>query len=133
MDNTSSSYHLADSHLHCYARFKWTLTEKQPVIKAYDEQLWAELPDAKIAPIEMSLLLLKAIHFKLVIVLKHLSIDNLNKFFSAPLSLIRASGRFFWIANYFLLIFSLLLIFRYIPKKRNLLISHILCQFVDRY
>jgi len=84
LDNTSSSYHLADSHLHCYARFKWTLTEKQPVIKAYDEQLWAELPDAKIAPIEMSLLLLKAIHFKLVIVLKHLSIDNLNKFFIHP-------------------------------------------------
>ena len=77
-------YHLADSHLHSYARFKWTLTEEKPIIKAYDEQRWAELPDAKTAPIEMSLLLLKAIHFKLVYVLKSLTIDDLNKFFIHP-------------------------------------------------
>jgi DinB superfamily len=77
-------HHLADSHLHSYTRFKFMLTEKQPVIKAYDEQLWAELPDAKTAPIEMSLLLLKAIHFKLAYLLKSLSLDDLNKSFIHP-------------------------------------------------
>ena len=57
---------------------------------------------------------------------------NLNKFIMAPLSLIRASGRFFWIVNYFLLVFSLLLIFKYIPKKKNILIlSAILIQLID--
>ena len=39
-------HHLFDSHLNSYVRFKWTLTEDRPVIKAYDEKAWAELPDA---------------------------------------------------------------------------------------
>jgi hypothetical protein len=30
-------HHLADSHLHSYIRFKWTLTEEHPTIKPYDE------------------------------------------------------------------------------------------------
>jgi DinB family protein len=77
-------HHLADSHLHSYIRFKWTLTENLPVIKAYEEKDWAELPDAKTAPIEMSLNHLKAIHYKLVYLLKSLTIDNLNKCFIHP-------------------------------------------------
>src|ERR1700758_5637365 len=40
-------YHLADSHLHSYIRFKWTLTEEQPTIKPYDEGRWAALEDAR--------------------------------------------------------------------------------------
>jgi hypothetical protein len=28
-------HHLADSHVNSYVRFKWTLTEDQPTIKAY--------------------------------------------------------------------------------------------------
>jgi len=77
-------HHLADSHQHSYIRFKWALTEEQPVIKAYNEQDWAELQDAKRAPIDMSLNTLKAIHFKLVYLLKLLSIDELNKNFIHP-------------------------------------------------
>lgn len=77
-------HHLADSHLHSYIRFKWTLTENQPVIKAYEEKEWAELPDSKTAPIEMSLDYLKGIHSRLVYLLKSLSIDDLNKSFIHP-------------------------------------------------
>jgi len=36
-------HHLADSHVNSYIRFKWTLTEEQPTIKAYNEgcgQTW---------------------------------------------------------------------------------------------
>lgn len=77
-------HHLSDSHQHSYTRFKWTLTEDKPIIKAYEEKDWAELPDAKTAPIEMSLLHLKAIHSKLVYLLKSLSIDDLNKSFNHP-------------------------------------------------
>ena len=45
-------HHVSDSHHHSYIRFKWALTEDKPIIKYYYEQLWAELPDAKYAPIQ---------------------------------------------------------------------------------
>ncbi|WNH09663.1 YfiT family bacillithiol transferase [Thalassobellus suaedae] len=77
-------HHLSDSHLHSYARFKWTLTEDKPVIKAYYEERWAELLDSKTAPIEMSLFHLKSIHTKLVYLLKTLSEADLNKSFIHP-------------------------------------------------
>lgn len=77
-------HHLSDSHHHSYARFKWSLTEDKPVIKAYFEERWADLFDSKHAPIEMSLLHLKAIHTKLVYLLKGLSYEDLNKCFIHP-------------------------------------------------
>lgn len=77
-------HHLADSHHHSYARFKWTLTEEKPVIKAYFEDRWANLFDYKKAPITMSLLHLKAVHVKLVFLLKGLNEDDLNKSFIHP-------------------------------------------------
>lgn len=77
-------HHVSDSHHHSYIRFKWALTEDKPVIKYYYEQLWAELPDAKTAPIQMSLNHLKAVHFKLVYLLKSLSEEQLNLSFIHP-------------------------------------------------
>jgi hypothetical protein len=77
-------HHVSDSHHHSYTRFKWALTEDKPVIKAYYEDRWAELFDSRTAPIDMSILHLKAIHFKLVYLLKGLSDADLNKTFIHP-------------------------------------------------
>jgi len=77
-------HHVSDSHHHSYIRFKWALTEDKPVIKYYYEQLWAELEDAKTAPIQMSLNHLKAVHYKLVYLLKSLSDEQLNRSFIHP-------------------------------------------------
>ncbi|GAA4235930.1 bacillithiol transferase BstA [Postechiella marina] len=77
-------HHVSDSHHHSYTRFKWALTEDKPVIKAYFEELWAELFDSKSAPIEMSLNHIKAIHFKLVYLLNGLEEKDLNKVFIHP-------------------------------------------------
>lgn len=77
-------HHLADSHHHSYTRFKWALTEDKPIIKAYYEERWAELSDSKFAPIQMSIEHLKAIHYKLVYLLRSLSPDDLNKCFIHP-------------------------------------------------
>jgi len=77
-------HHLSDSHHHSYTRFKWALTEDKPIIKAYYEDRWAELIDSKVAPIKMSLNHLKAIHFKLVYILKKLSQEDLQKCFVHP-------------------------------------------------
>ncbi|TXG38896.1 YfiT family bacillithiol transferase [Seonamhaeicola maritimus] len=77
-------HHVADSHHHSYTRFKWALTEDKPVIKAYNEADWAELCDSKNDPIQMSLEHVKAIHYKLVNLLKQLSKEDLNKCFIHP-------------------------------------------------
>src|SRR5437868_10061617 len=53
-------HHVADSHLNSYSRFKLALTEDNPAIKTYFEDKWAELPDAKSAPIELSIPLVEA-------------------------------------------------------------------------
>jgi len=55
-------HHIPDSHMNSYVRFKLALTEDQPTIKPYDERLWAEIPDARAAPIEMSLNMTDALH-----------------------------------------------------------------------
>lgn len=55
-------HHVADSHLNAYVRFKLALTEPNPTIKPYDEAAWAELPDVALAPPEVSLALVEALH-----------------------------------------------------------------------
>jgi hypothetical protein len=76
-------HHVSDSHHHSYTRFKWALTEDKPLIKAYNEADWAELQDYN-APIEMSLNHLRVIHYKLVYLLKTMSVDDFNKHFIHP-------------------------------------------------
>lgn len=63
-------HHLPDSHLNSYIRFKLALTEDNPVIKPYDQEKWAELSDAKTAPIEPSLVLFESLHQRFVTMLK---------------------------------------------------------------
>jgi uncharacterized damage-inducible protein DinB len=55
-------HHVPDSHLNAYVRLKLALTEDRPTIKPYDEAAWAELADAKSAPIEVSQTLLDSVH-----------------------------------------------------------------------
>ena len=55
-------HHITDSHLNGYVRTKWTLTEDNPAIKAYDQALWAESPEARTGNVELSLPLLESLH-----------------------------------------------------------------------
>jgi len=77
-------HHLPDSHINSYIRFRWTLTEEKPTIKAYFEQRWAELPDAKEGNIEISLILLEALHIRWCLLLRSLELEDLNKSFLHP-------------------------------------------------
>jgi hypothetical protein len=63
-------HHIPDSHLNSYVRFKLALTEDEPTVKTYDEALWAELADAKTAPIAPSLALLENLHTRWVLLLR---------------------------------------------------------------
>jgi uncharacterized damage-inducible protein DinB len=65
-------HHVPDSHMHAYARMKFAITEDTPAIKAYDEGQWAELPDARSAPVAVSLDLLESLHGRWVLFLRHL-------------------------------------------------------------
>jgi hypothetical protein len=55
-------HHVADSHINAYVRFKLALTEDTPVIKPYDQDLWASLPDTQKLPVNISITLLHALH-----------------------------------------------------------------------
>ena len=77
-------HHVSDSHHHSYIRFKWALTEDNPIIKPYLEKEWAALFDTKTAPIQMSLDHLRAVHFKLVYLLKGLNKEQLKRTFVHP-------------------------------------------------
>src|SRR5438094_290327 len=59
-------HHLADSHINSYIRLRLALTEEEPIIKPYDEKLWAGLHDAWTLPIEPSLQLLDTLHHRWV-------------------------------------------------------------------
>lgn len=76
-------HHVVDSHFNSYIRFKWALTEEKPVIKAYREELWAELHDYN-APIELSLKALESLHAKLVYLIQGLSQKDLKRTFIHP-------------------------------------------------
>jgi hypothetical protein len=65
-------HHLPDSHLNAYTRFRLALTESTPTIRPYFEHLWAELPDARTAPTEISLALLEALHGRWTLLLRSL-------------------------------------------------------------
>jgi hypothetical protein len=65
-------HHVPDSHLNAYTRFRLALTEPVPTIRPYHEDRWAELPDARHAPIDLSLALLDALHRRWVLLLRSL-------------------------------------------------------------
>ncbi len=77
-------HHCYDSHHNSYLRFKWALTEDQPIIKAYYEKRWAKLHDSTSAPIFLSIDALKALHAKWVYLLRGLSDKDLDKLFIHP-------------------------------------------------
>jgi hypothetical protein len=65
-------HHVPDSHLNAYTRFKLACTEESPAIKTYDEARWAELAEARTAPIDVSLDLLALLHRRWVLFLRTL-------------------------------------------------------------
>ena len=97
-------HHVSDSHHNSYLRFKWALTEDNPLIKVYDEKGWASLEDSLHGPIEMSLEHLRAVHQKLVYLLSRLERAELKRGFRHPESglttLEENVGRYVWHGNH---------------------------------
>ena len=66
-------HHIPDSHMNSYVRFKLALTEDQHTIKPYDEKLWAEMPEARTEPIEISLDMVDALHQRWSLMLQNMT------------------------------------------------------------
>lgn len=77
-------HHIADSHMNAYIRIRLALTEDWPTVKPYDEKLWAELPDATKAPIDLSLELLDALHARWAILLRSLAEEQWERGYTHP-------------------------------------------------
>src|SRR5262249_16835206 len=77
-------HHVPDSHMNSYIRFRFALTENEPTIKAYDEAVWAQLIDARTAPIEASLRLLEGLHERWTLLIRSLSTDDVKRQFHHP-------------------------------------------------
>lgn len=78
------AHHVPDSHLNAYVRFRLALTEPNPTIRPYDEAQWAELPDARSAPIDISLTLLDALHVRWTLLLRQLGTNDWARTYFHP-------------------------------------------------
>ncbi len=77
-------HHVPDSHMNSYIRFKLALTEEEPTIRPYMEDRWAELPEAKTAPIELSLRLLEDLHKRWMLMLRAIPDADWKRTFRHP-------------------------------------------------
>jgi hypothetical protein len=77
-------HHLPDSHMNSYIRFKLALTEENPTIKPYDEARFAELHEARTAPIEISLDLIDALHRRWLLMLEDMQPADFDRSLRHP-------------------------------------------------
>lgn len=77
-------HHLADSHMVAFERCKLALTEKNPIVKPYDQDKWNLLADVADTPVNIANTLLHALHRKWVALLKGLSDADWDRTFFHP-------------------------------------------------
>lgn len=77
-------HHIADSHHHFYNRLRWTLSEENPTIKAYNQDAYASLYDYTRAPITWSLDHIDILHKKIVYLYQSLTNQEWERTFIHP-------------------------------------------------
>ncbi|GAC1434061.1 MAG: bacillithiol transferase BstA [Terriglobales bacterium] len=77
-------HHVPESHMNAYIRFKLALTEDEPTIKPYKEDLWSRLPDVESTPLETSLSMLDSLHSRWVLLLRSLKPEDWKRTFRHP-------------------------------------------------
>jgi uncharacterized damage-inducible protein DinB len=93
-------HHLADSHINAYVRFKLAVTEDNPPVKAYNEARWAELADATVTDVQVSLTLLDALHGRWAAFLRSLDQAQFSRTYNhsamGPVALDHALALYGW-------------------------------------
>lgn len=77
-------HHVVDSHMNAYIRSKLALTEEQPRISPYNENLWAELPDVSLVPLNVSVTLLHALHRRWTVLLENVKDEDWERTYYHP-------------------------------------------------
>lgn len=77
-------HHLADSHMNMWIRVKHTLSQNNPTIQPYDQNIWADSVDYKTAHLGDSLLIFEGIQHRFSNLLKHLSEDDFKRTYIHP-------------------------------------------------
>lgn len=77
-------HHLADSHMNALIRIKLALTEENPVIRPYEEALWAELPDGLDNDLSASLKIIEGVHQRWSNLLESFTEKEWNRLYFHP-------------------------------------------------
>jgi uncharacterized damage-inducible protein DinB len=76
-------HHVADSHMNAFIRFKLALTEDNPTIKPYEQDLWANLADQTL-PVDVSMPIVHNLHQRWVTVLRSMQEPDWARTFTHP-------------------------------------------------
>jgi hypothetical protein len=77
-------HHCADSHMNAFIRFKLALTETDPTIKPYKEDLWAELSESINKNLTPSLAIIDGVHARWTQLLETMSLEDYDKRYFHP-------------------------------------------------
>lgn len=93
-------HHMADNDINALIRIKKALTEDNPFVGSYREDLWADLNDYQHTPIEISLNLIELISIRLIKILSSLTTYQFQRTFKSPthglMDLDVAAQRYAW-------------------------------------
>jgi uncharacterized damage-inducible protein DinB len=64
--------HIADANINALTRMKLIATEENPILKPYNQDLWAALPDCRKGSTGPTIMLLKGLHERWVVFLRSL-------------------------------------------------------------
>ena len=100
-------HHLGDSHINTLVRFKLAMTEDNPTIKPFNQDLWTALGDYELLSVEEGLSFLDLAHLKWVSILKTIKNDDWLRTFHHPetginYTLIKALAMYAWHGNHHL-------------------------------
>jgi DinB superfamily len=77
-------HHLADSHMNALIRLQLTLTEDNPTIKPYREDLWAEQAYQKTLAVNSSIQILELVQARLVLIFSSMSLNDYDRIYTHP-------------------------------------------------
>jgi hypothetical protein len=63
-------HHVADSHIHSFIRMKFILTEDNPTLKPYNQDVWAVQADVNGMPVSHSLQIIRGLHARWAVLLR---------------------------------------------------------------
>lgn len=76
-------HHVGDSHMNSFIRFKLALSEENPTIRPYAEDLWAQTAEYEL-PVDVSLNLIDSVHKRWTTLLESMSDEDFARTLNHP-------------------------------------------------